>query len=156
MRVLPLLAALSLFVFQAHAQTTAPPATDTAKPTAAAASQHRMGWKQRFEAANSTHDGHLTMDQAKAGYVTAARHFSEIDAAKKGYLTKDDIAAWHKLHRAARAASPAASTDPLKPRPAFHRTPLNSSGAEVPSDQQPKPQPDGAPSAAAAAGRSGS
>ncbi len=49
----------------------------------------------KFYAANTTHDGHLTLAQAKAGGLTeVADHFSQIDTAKRGYVTYYDIAAW--------------------------------------------------------------
>ena len=65
--------------------------------------------QQRFEHANVTHDGHLTLDQAKTGYKSVARHFDAIDQDKKGYVTEDDIRAYYKtqhtLHHQA-ATSP--------------------------------------------------
>ena len=48
----------------------------------------------------STHDGHLTLDQAKTGYKSVARHFAAIDQDKKGYITEDDIRAYNKTQRA--------------------------------------------------------
>jgi len=113
MRLMPLLFVLPLFFFQARAQTT--PVPPPAPPAAAAAADapgaapgatahaspkpHRMTWEQRFAEANVTHDGHLTLQQAEAGYPTIARHFHEIDADKKGYVTEEDISNWHKqLH----------------------------------------------------------
>jgi len=49
----------------------------------------------KFYAANTTHDGHLTLAQAKAaGLQPVVDHFSDIDAAKRGYVTYYDIAAW--------------------------------------------------------------
>lgn len=113
MRFLPIMLVLSLFSIQAHAQSappppvpapsaaTAPAAPPAAKPHAARTS-HRMSWKQRFAAANTTHDGHLTLPQAEAGYITVARHFHEIDVDKKGYVTVEDITNWHKKESAAR------------------------------------------------------
>jgi hypothetical protein len=55
--------------------------------------------QQQFEQANTTHDGHLTLDQAKAGFKTVARHFTAIDQDKKGYVTQDDIKAYYKTQR---------------------------------------------------------
>jgi len=50
----------------------------------------------KFYAANTTHDGHLTLAQAQAaGLKPVADHFSEIDTAKRGYVTFYDIQAWH-------------------------------------------------------------
>jgi hypothetical protein len=49
----------------------------------------------KFYAANTTHDGHLTLAQAKAaGLEPVVDHFSDIDTAKRGYVTYYDIAAW--------------------------------------------------------------
>ena len=54
--------------------------------------QHLM---MAFYAANTTHDGHLTLAQAKAAKLErVADHFSEIDVAKRGYVTFYDIEAW--------------------------------------------------------------
>lgn len=63
-------------------------------------SHKHLTMQQRFEQANVTHDGHLTLDQAKAGYATIARHFSTIDQDKKGYVTEDDIKAYYKTQHA--------------------------------------------------------
>lgn len=50
----------------------------------------------QFYAANTTHDGHLTLIQAKAaGLTPVAAHFADIDAKKRGYVTFYDIEAWH-------------------------------------------------------------
>ncbi len=50
----------------------------------------------KFYAANTTHDGHLTLAQAKAaGFQPVADHFTDIDTAKHGYVTFYDIQAWH-------------------------------------------------------------
>jgi hypothetical protein len=75
--------------------------------SAAKSAHHRITWEQRFAQANKTHDGHLTMDQAKAGYESVARHFDAIDTAKKGYVSEDDIRAYHKAqHASHRAPTP--------------------------------------------------
>ena len=66
--LLPLLAAAAL-ALPAYAQTT--PGT----PTATTSPHSHLSMTQRFEQANTTHDGHLTPDQAKTGYKTLARHF---------------------------------------------------------------------------------
>ncbi len=78
-----------------------------------------MTWVERFTQANTTHDGHMTLDQAKVGYKTVARHFRDIDTVGKGFVTENDIRAWHALERAARHGQGA--DDPLRPRPAFNR-----------------------------------
>ena len=87
-RLLPLLI-LPLLALSAQAQT-APPST--AHP--------HMTWEQRFQQANTTHDGHLTMEQARAGYRAVASHFAAIDQGKKGYVTEDDIRAYRKAQHA--------------------------------------------------------
>ncbi len=64
------------------------------------AAQH-MTLHQRFEQANTTHDGHLTEEQAKLGMKSVARHFDVIDKDHKGYVTEEDIHAYYKAVRAA-------------------------------------------------------
>lgn len=130
MRLLPLLLVLPLCLVQAHAQT-APPTPAPSAPAAAASGAaahtapaaqtkaspkpHRMTWQERFAAANTTHDGHLTLQQAKAGYFTISRHFNEIDADKKGYVTVADVATWHKQQSAMHNARQGQAS---QPRPA--------------------------------------
>ncbi|GLR66282.1 hypothetical protein GCM10010909_09620 [Acidocella aquatica] len=49
----------------------------------------------KFYAANTTHDGHLTLAQAKAADLgPIAGHFTEIDTKHLGYITPYDIEAW--------------------------------------------------------------
>jgi hypothetical protein len=93
MRILLPLFAATVFALSAHAQT-ATTHTTTTHIT------HHLTTQQRFEQANVTHDGHLTLDQAKTGYKTLARHFTVIDQDKKGYITEDDIRAYYKTQRA--------------------------------------------------------
>jgi hypothetical protein len=88
MRIPFALLALPLLALSAQAQTA------TTKPA-----HPRLTMEQRFEQANVTHDGHLTEQQAKAGYKTIAKHFAVIDQDKKGYITEDDIRAYNKLQR---------------------------------------------------------
>jgi len=110
--VIPVLA-LTLAAGQALAQT--PPAptpaapTTTAAPATPAPAPKRMTYTQRFEAANTTHDGHLTKDQAQAAHMTATvRHFAAIDKDKKGYVTIDDL----RTYAAAQRAQHQAATKP--------------------------------------------
>ena len=126
MRLLPVLLLLPLFTLQAHVQTAASGAVTVAPdtpaataPTTATPPHHRMTSQQRFAQANQAHDGHLTMQEATGGYPSIARHFTEIDADKKGYVTEEDIANWHKLQRAMHHHNTA--TDGLRPRPAMQR-----------------------------------
>lgn len=102
MRFLLSLFAAAVIAIPAYAQTT------TDHPT-----HKRITMMQRFDQANTTHDGHLTLEQAKGGYKSVARHFSAIDQDKKGYVTEDDIKAYYKTQRALHHQS-ASST---------HRTP---------------------------------
>jgi hypothetical protein len=53
-------------------------------------------WHARFDAANTTHDGHLTLQQAEAaGMKPIVAHFTAIDFHHRGYVTFNDIMAWH-------------------------------------------------------------
>lgn len=55
-----------------------------------------------FYAANTSHDGHLTLAQAKAAnFKLVVDHFKEIDVDKRDYVTFYDIQAW-KLDQFAR------------------------------------------------------
>jgi hypothetical protein len=156
MRLLPILLALPLLALQAHLQTAAAQQTATApaSPTmgapAPAASdpgataRHRMTWQQHFAQANLAHDGHLTLGEASGGYPTVARHFKEIDADKKGYVTEEDITNWHKLQRAMRHTNQGRTDGDLRPRPAFHEglstpQPINTSTGDK---MLPMTQPD--------------
>ncbi|WP_298215478.1 hypothetical protein [Acidocella sp.] len=48
-----------------------------------------------FYAANTSHDGHLTLAQAKAAnFKPVMDHFDEIDVKHRGYVTFYDIEAW--------------------------------------------------------------
>jgi hypothetical protein len=77
----------------------------------------RVSWEQHFQEANATHDGRLTLDQAKAGYKSIVRHFQEIDTNGKGFVTENDIRAWRATEKERRHA--AKQPDPLRARPAF-------------------------------------
>ena len=103
----------------APAGTTATPATTTAPAAAAPAateaepSRSRRSMTERFAAANTTHDGKLTLEQARAGRLRAVvRDFDQIDPTHRGYVTLDEIkahqSAQRAAHRAARNAKPAA------------------------------------------------
>ena len=88
-----------------------------AKPAAPA----RVTWEQHFAKANTTHDGHLTLEQAKAGYPSLVKHFTDIDVGGKGFITEDDMRAWHALQR---AQHPPAGDNKLRPRHAFQPKPM--------------------------------
>jgi hypothetical protein len=120
MRILPCLLFLPLLALPARAEP--PPA---AQPVASQPAPHhhaRGGWEQHFKDANTSHDGHLTLEQARQGYKTVARHFHDIDAANKGFVTEDDIRTWHAQQRAARHAPRTSMDGGLRPRPAVHRS----------------------------------
>jgi len=65
---------------------------------ALAANSHKT-LHQRFTEANTTHDGHLTLEQAKVGMKSVARRFDAIDTDHKGYVTEDEIHAYYKARR---------------------------------------------------------
>lgn len=90
--------------------TSAAPSSAAPAPAAAARPhQARQTFAQRFEAANTTHDGHLTLAQAQAGHMpSVARDFAAIDKDKHGYITMEDVKAYRAARRAARRSAPAA------------------------------------------------
>lgn len=66
----------------------------------------QMRGREKFDAANVTHDGRLTRDQAAAGGLRAvARNFDAIDRDHKGYVTRQDLREWHQAKRAAMSGS---------------------------------------------------
>lgn len=62
-----------------------PPPPASAEPAAGG------GLAQRFAAANVTHDGRLTREQAERGMPFVARNFDAIDIDHKGYVTLPEI-----------------------------------------------------------------
>jgi hypothetical protein len=117
MRFVRPLAAFALIALLTLGQTSSPataPPTATAKASAAPVQHHRMAAGERFAKANTTHDGHLTLAPAKTGYPTKAQHFSEVDTAKKGYVTADRIRAWAKAEREQRHVGQQAAAPPIK------------------------------------------
>jgi hypothetical protein len=141
MRFAILLAMFGLIAIGAQAQTpaaapdaTAPAPTAPTAPAVAPAlapeksapshAQHvtthtRTTMAQRFAAANTTHDGHLTEAQAKAGLPAIYRHFGEIDSAHKGYVTTADLKAYDHAQyvkrsqaKKVKAAAPAPASAP--------------------------------------------
>lgn len=80
---------------------TAPPQGFTAQPRGGAGR-----FIQRFQAANTTGDGHLTLAQAQAAHMPMiVRNFDAIDAQHKGYVTLQDLRAWRQQMRAERRNS---------------------------------------------------
>jgi FlaG/FlaF family flagellin (archaellin) len=60
----------------------------------------RERFVERFDAANTTHDGRLTLAQAQAANMWfLVRHFSQIDVHNLGYVTLPEIKAWRAEHR---------------------------------------------------------
>jgi hypothetical protein len=110
--VAPLLVPLAV-----HAQST----TDTtAQPPSAGAPKivapkpkmtTAQRFQGRFETANTTHDGHLTLEQAKANKWSAViRRFSKVDTDNKGYVTAEELRADYLAQRAAKAKAKPAVT----------------------------------------------
>lgn len=52
--------------------------------------------QQKFEQADTNHDGRLTLDEARAGMPRVAQHFAQIDTGGQGYVTLDQIQAFVK------------------------------------------------------------
>jgi hypothetical protein len=116
MRLLIPALALSLAAVPALGQTTAAPATPAPAAAAPAAAtpaapakkttHRRMTFQQRFDAANTTHDGKLTKEQAQAAHMTSTvKNWDAIDKDKKGYVTMDDLKAYAAAQRAAHHAA---------------------------------------------------
>ena len=76
----------------------------------------KITWEQHFATANTAHDGHLTIEQARTGYQSLFKHFAEIDVGGKGFVTVDDVKNWHKQQRAQHQPAP---DNKLRPRNAF-------------------------------------
>lgn len=95
-------------------------ADESCKPEAPKALHGHQTWEQRFNQANVAHDGHLTAEEAKAGYPLVARHFGDIDVEHKGYVTANDMRAWQIMRKAAQRLSHPPE-DRLRPRSAVQR-----------------------------------
>jgi hypothetical protein len=95
MRLLHALLLFPLFSVPVLAETAPPPAADH---------HGRRTAEEHFAEANTTHDGRLTLDQAKTGYKSIAKSFELIDIGRRGYITMNDIKAWKAAKKAARAA----------------------------------------------------
>jgi len=111
MRLTMIAAVLALVASPAFAQSAQPAAPRSGQPATAAAgtpanaapTHRRRTMQERFDVANTTHDGHLTLEQARAGRMNAVvRDFAEIDTAKRGYVTLDDIRAHRRAVRQAK------------------------------------------------------
>ena len=85
----------------------APAASPAGAAQAPAAHAGRRTMAQRFAAANTTGDGKLTLEQAKAGRMNrVVRNFDAIDREKHGYVTLADIRAYDCSQRALRKVAP--------------------------------------------------
>jgi hypothetical protein len=90
----------------AVAQTTPAPVPAPSGAPAGQNATREQRFVAQFQAANTTHDGHLTLDQAKAGSMPMiVRHFSEIDLSGKGYVTMADVQAYRHARAVQRKAS---------------------------------------------------
>lgn len=79
-----------------------PPGYPATQPAPVASMPGGETLVQRFEAANVTHDGRLTPQQAQAAqWSEIARNFPAIDIGQKGYVTLDDISVWLAAHNPA-------------------------------------------------------
>jgi hypothetical protein len=112
MRLYHALLLLPLFGAPAFAQSVAPPAAEH---------HGRRSAAEHFTDANTTHDGHLTLDQASSGYKSVAKSFSQIDVGHHGYITMEDINTWKAAKKAAKLAAKHAASDatPGVVRPGF-------------------------------------
>jgi hypothetical protein len=67
----------------------------------AKAAQMQAAFQKRFAAADANGDGKLTKQEADGKMPFVYKHFDEIDAAHKGFVTMDQIAAYFaKIHEA--------------------------------------------------------
>lgn len=108
--LIPAFAALALLgsTVGASAQTSAPTAkqNDVAPRAAPQVAPKLSRLAKRFAAANTTHDGQLTLVQAKtAKWTQVVKRFSKIDVGNKGYVTEAEITAAGAKPRAAKPAT---------------------------------------------------
>ena len=79
---------------------------------------HGMKAMEKFQAANTTHDGKLTLQQAQAANLhPIIRNFAAIDREHKGYVTVQDIREWRQARRAAQQQQAAPPPAPPPPPP---------------------------------------
>jgi hypothetical protein len=97
-----------------------------ADPPAVKAHHPRMTWEAHFAQANLAHDGHLTLAEAKGGDTSVAKHFDEIDATHRGYVTEDDVRVWRENHKTTRRRTKSVRA---KHHGAGQETPVASTGA---------------------------
>ncbi|HKM62584.1 MAG TPA: EF-hand domain-containing protein [Acidisphaera sp.] len=107
MRILTLASVIGLAAAQTALaqQAAAPPLVPPTPASTTDGPARHMTVRERFALANTTHDGKLTLDQAKAGFPAMARLFDVIDRDRHGYITMDDIKAYYDAKRARQAAA---------------------------------------------------
>jgi hypothetical protein len=115
--MIPVYAALAMFLAtqaglaQTPAPAAAPPATSAPAAPAPKHPARVTRLEQRFIDANTSHDGHLTLEQAKTAKMSSTvKHFATIDRGAKGYVTMDDMKTAVAEARAAKAAQKATTT----------------------------------------------
>jgi hypothetical protein len=103
------------------------------------------GARGRFEAANVTHDGRLTLQQAQAaGWHAVAKHFGEIDRDNKGYITMQDLHAWKSERHAERTGGtqgPPPGAGMQGPPPGSMQGPPPGGGMQAPPPSMQGPPP---------------
>jgi hypothetical protein len=60
--------------------------------------QREQRMAERFNAADTNHDGKLSLDEAKAGLPMVARNFDQIDTGHTGAVTLEQLNAYAKAH----------------------------------------------------------
>lgn len=96
----------------------------------------RVTWEQHFATANVAKDGHLTQEEAKAGYKLIGKHFEDIDVDHKGYVTLNDVRAWRVMRKAAhRLAHPAQEGGGLRPVHAMELAPVRHTAVSATAGQ---------------------
>jgi Ca2+-binding EF-hand superfamily protein len=60
--------------------------------------QREQRMAERFNAADTNHDGKLSLDEAKAGLPMVARNFDQIDTEHTGSVTLEQLRAYAKTH----------------------------------------------------------
>lgn len=60
--------------------------------------QRAQRMADRFKAADTNHDGKLSLDEAKAGMPMLARNFDQIDTAHTGGVTMEQLSAYMQAH----------------------------------------------------------
>lgn len=60
--------------------------------------QREQRMAERFNTADTNHDGKLSLDEAKAGLPMVARNFDQIDTEHTGGVTLEQLRAYAKAH----------------------------------------------------------